>query len=250
MHPSLHPIDNRTSRIDFGQPNNIPIASGAYCEVWNPGMSTICFHITPPNNGWVQYQGTFDGINYTPITLRQVGDDGYSQESSVPEDYIGSVIGLKSLRFVNMTGASAVGTVMGTFNRQVSTLEGIENDAPPHKFGNSLFHLGINITGAAVADQLLYHPSSRHKVAITHISMGTASTNGSNITVYEGSGMASDPNRWVFSTYVKAPVSDTVNISPSFLTPWVSQYYGSGIYITTDGVTTVRGVVHGYQTEN
>jgi len=231
----------------FGFSNNIPTGSGQYLEINNPNCSSIGFHINPPNNGWVQFKGSFDGVNYSDITFRQIGDDGYAQETNEVADYIGSINGLRSIRFSNYTGSNTTGTVVGTFSTTVSTLEGIENGPAPHKFGNLLFHKGINVSGLAFNNSGIYFPQDRHKFAVTNINMGISSQQGAYITFHEGSGTQDDANHWVFSTYIKASTTDTQLITLNLSTPFVSNNFNSGLFLTVTGPTTIRGVLHGYQ---
>ena len=234
----------------FGHSGNLSPVSGSYLEIENSGFSTIAFHITPPNNGWTQYQGSFDNVNFSPITFRQVGNDGYTQESAVSEDYIGSIVGCSKIRFVNMTGALVSGTVMGTLSKQLSIIEGIEHSSPPHKFGNTLFHIGFSITGGSVNNSGLYFPTARHKFVITYLNMSASSQNGSYITFHEGSGTQDNPEKWVLSTYMKGAANDTQNINGNFTTPYVADGITSGLYLTTTANALVRGVIHGYEAEN
>jgi len=237
--------------VNFGFVNNIPTGSGSYFEVDSYNYSTAAFYINPLTGGNIGFQATFDGINYDGVTFRQMGNDGYSQQSDGPANYVGSVVGAKRIRFLNISGSTSSGTVMGTLNQEVSILEGIEHSNPPHKFGNSLFHLGLNISGLAFSNSGLFFPRTDHKFAVTYLSMSVASTQGAFITFHEGSGTASDPSQWVFSTYIKAATTDTQFVNALLNTPFVATNLKSGLFLTVEGGTaTIRGVVHGYETEN
>lgn len=241
-----HSIPNQ---ISFGAANNLPTGSGSYFEVDTQGYPTIGFNIQPPNNGYTQFQGSFDGINFEAFTLRQLGNDGYSQSADIAENYIGSVSSFRKVRFVNVTGALQTGTIIGTLSNQVSTLEGIEHNSPPHKFGNALFHIGVNVSGTAT-DSGIFFPSNRNKFAVTHLTFGASSTAGSYITLHEGSGTVGDPDKWVFTTYLKSNPTDTQLINLSFTTPHIADFVGSGLYLTVSNDAILRGVIYGYETEN
>lgn len=235
---------------DFGSPSNIPAISGSYVQVENRGYSTVGLHVVPPSGGRVLFYGSFDGEHYTNFTFRQIGSDGYSQEAYVEEDYVGSIIGAKALRFVNVSGGSSDGTVAGTLSTPVCTLEGIEHGAPPHKFGNELFHVGFHMSDGAFSNSGLYQPTARRKFVITYISMGVASADGTNITFHEGSGTSTSPNKWIFTTYVKSPSTNTQLINAGFTTPYVASSLETPFCISSDGSATIRGVAHGYSAEN
>lgn len=233
----------------FGASGNIPSGSGSFVEFDSYGYSTAAFRINVPSQGLIQFQGTFDGINYNDITFRQIGNDGYSQESFESADYIGSIIGTRKLRFLNVTGALNSGSVMGTLSKNVSILEGVEHNNPPHKFGNVLFHIGVNVSGNSFSNSGLFFPQPRHKFAVSYLAMSVSSQAGAYITFHEGSGTSADASQWVFSTYIKASSNDTQFMNAVLNTPYVSSNARSGLFLTVEGNALLRGVVHGYETE-
>jgi hypothetical protein len=236
--------------IPFGYSGNIPVSSGDFFEINNNGYSTIAFNCQCPPQGAVSFRASFDGVNFDSVTFRQMGNDGYTQESSEDSNYIGSVIGARKIRFVNLTGAANSGTIMGTLSRDASILEGLEHSSPPHKFGNALFHMGINVSGSSIQNSGLFFPSKRHKFAVSYISLSVSSQNGTYITFHEGSGTAGDPSKWIISNYVKVNSNDTQFLNAVLSTPFVAADLNSGLFLTVEGDATIRGVVHGYETEN
>lgn len=238
------------SITSFGFSGNMPSGSGSFYEVDSFGYSTATFNVQPPNQGTIQFTASFDGVNFDSITFRQMGDDGYSQESYQSANYIGSILGSKKLRFVNMSGALNSGSIIGTFSKEVGILEGVEHNNPPHKFGNALFHLGINVSGASISNSGLYFPRPRHKFAVTYVALGMSSQNGSFITLHEGSGTAGNASQWIFTTYTKSSTNDTQFVNAVLNTPYVASNFHSGLFLSVEGgVATIRGVIHGYETE-
>jgi hypothetical protein len=235
----------------FGSARNIPAASGSYFQLENPGYSTLGANINPDGGGLVHFYGSFDGVNYDDITLRQMGDDGYSYECSgnAPANYIGSIAALKSIRFVNKTGSASPCSVVGVMSAEMSTLEGIENGPAPHKIGNKLIHFGFAVNGTMATDSGLYTASPRHKFVVTDISFGVSSAAASSITFHEGSGNVGDTSKWVFATYSNLANNATSFSAMSFQTPFVAESYQSTFYLTTSAAVTMRGIVHGYETE-
>lgn len=225
--------------------------SGEYI-VQNPCYSTIGFYSELPSGMTVSFQGTFDGTHYVPITFRQIEDDGYTQGNTVISDvvekknYIGSIASLKAIKFVTLsTGLPGVDTfVAGRMVAEVSTLEGIENSAPPHSIGNKPFHKGINITGGIV-NEVIYQPQDGYTFAVTDIKLSASSTAGSYVTLYE-SGNVANPDNWIFSVYVKCPENDTKVYSLALSLPFVSSSGGAPLCIDSSAPALVRGVVHGY----
>ena len=233
----------------FGSLYNIPVTSGAYFELNNPGFATLGFHADPDGDGIIRYQGSFDGINYTEMTMRQMDGDGYTFECSGAEDYIGSIASLRSIRFVNKTGSSSPCTVMGVMSVEASTLEGIENGAAPHRFGHQLISVGFDVTAGIVANSGLFFPAPRHKFIVTDVSFGIASAAATTITFHEGSGNANIPNKWVFSTYANLANNAAEQINAGFNTPYVASQAEAGLYLTTSTAVTMRGIIHGYNAE-
>lgn len=226
------------------------VLSGSF-SIQNPNYATIGVHIDAPESGIVGFYGTFDGSSYTPITFRQVGSDGYSQQNSISSDtlgqhdYIGSIASLRAIKFIlTTTGVSGSGTIVGRLSAPVSTLEGIENSSPPHKFGNQPFHKGIYINNTTGSGVLVYQPPTGMRFVITDVNLSVFSA-GANITLYEDAGLA-NPDTWVYSTYVKTTSNDTQIINCNFSTPFVASGLNNGLYLTVDATSTIRGTVQGY----
>jgi hypothetical protein len=235
----------------FGSAGNIPAASGAYFELHNPGYSTIGANINPDGGAVIRFYGSFDGVNYDDMTLRQMGDDGYTFEcsGSSPDNFIGSISSLKSIRFVNKTGSPSPCSVVGVMSAGVSTLEGIENGPAPHRFGNKLFHIGFDASSSTITNSGIYTPSPRHKFVITDLTFGLASAAATSVTFHEGSGTASNPSKWVFSTYCNLPNNSAEQVTAEFNTPHVADNTESTLYLTTSTAVTMRGIIHGYEAE-
>lgn len=226
------------------------VISGYY-QLDNPSYSTIGVHVCPPTSGVISFFGTFNGTEYAPITLRQIGDDGYSQKTSInadihgSHDYIGSIAALRAIRFVlTTTGLGGVGMAAGRMTVSVSTLEGIEHEAPPHKFGNQPFHKGIYVNNTTGSGILLYQPPTGQRFVVTDLTLSVLSA-GANITLYEDDGYA-NPDAWMYSTYVKTTSNDTQIITCNYSTPFVASGLNNGLYLAVDATSTVRGVVQGY----
>lgn len=208
--------------------------------------STIGFHLTIPSGGQVQFEGSYDDSHYSPIQLRELSSNGYIQSSEVSEDYIGSVAALRKIRFNVISGGAADGSVAGRLCKDVSTLEGIENSAPPHRFGNTLFHKGFSLSATTASNTVVYTPPAYSKFVISYISFGASSPLGANIIFHETPDTGVNSNNWVFSTYLKSSATDTQFFNAVINTPFVASGTGTSFCLTVDASTTLRGVVHGY----
>lgn len=154
------------------------------------------------------------------------------------------------MRFVNISGGgSTAGTVIGTLSSYPAIIEGMEHGPAPHKIGHELFHKGFSYNGAAFSNSGLYTSPENHKFVVTYLSMGVSSTAGSNITFHEGSGTSTQPDRWLFTTYVKVANNDTQTVNANLGTPFVATDKNSSLCLSSDGTASIRGVVHGYYTE-
>lgn len=235
----------------FGTSGNIGAASGSYFQLNNPGYSSIGFNANPDGGGIIHFYGSFDGVNYDDITMRQLGDDGYSYEcsGSVSANYIGSISSLRAIRFANKTGSAAPCSIVGVMSAAVSTLEGIENGPPPHKIGNKLIHIGFDISGQTVTNSGLYTASPRHKFVVTDLTFGISSSTATTVTFHEGSGTAPDPSKWVFSTYCNLANNAAQQVGAGFVTPHVADGFQSVLCLSTSSAVTMRGIIHGYETE-
>lgn len=229
----------------------IPSTSSGEYILNNSNYSTLGFHICVPSGGEISFYGSFDGQNYDNITLRQLGDDGYTQKATYSNNicdynYIGSISALKTVKFVNTITGNGIGYVVGRMSSQVSTLEGIEHNAPPHKIGNTPFHKGIFVNNTSVTGQVIYQPPTGYRFVITDFNLSIFSA-GANITLYEN-GDATDTDSWIFSVYVKATSNDTQVFNSNLSTPYLANSITAPLCICADATSTVRGVVHGYYT--
>lgn len=220
----------------------------------NSGFNTIAFHINNIVSGQTQFQGEF-GENFTPITFRQIGNDGYAQfvhSGTSSEDYIGSISAVRSVRLkVTQSGRSITsGYIAGRMSRELSVLEGIEHTNPPHKFGNELFHRGFILTNSAVTDSGIVGIKEGFKIVLTYLTFGINSSAGTNVTIHEGTGTANDTNSWAFSSYVRTNPNESQFFNVILSTPFVSATAGKQISLTCDDNATIRGAVHGYYSEN
>lgn len=226
---------------------NLSQVSGSEVVVDNPYYNTIGFHIKPPSGATVQFQGSFDGVNFSPITLRQIGADGYCQCTEAEEDYLGSIAALKSIKFKTTVSGFNAGSYAGRMVKEVSTLEGMEHSAPPHKFGHELWHTGFAFTNQTGINLEIYTPPSGYSFVITYLTFGAYSTAGSDITFHED-GLGVD--KWVFSTYIKSNLNDSKYIDTNLTSPYVASAPNVPLNLDLSAETTIRGVLHGFNVKS
>lgn len=118
----------------FGSSGNLSQALGSIVTVSNAdGYAGATFTLTCPSGSMVALEATYDGFNWFSTTFRRIGNDGYIQQTSGVDSYIGSIAGAQSFRARVIQSGFTTGTLIGSLQRYVSTLEGIEN-GPPNDF--------------------------------------------------------------------------------------------------------------------
>ncbi len=214
----------------------------------NCGHSSVGFHARELNGGEIQFQGSYDGLNYSAIQMRELSSNGYTQSTDHQEDFLGSISCLRDLRFKRTVASSLATPIVGRMSKDAATLEGIENMSPPHRFGNALFHKGFNLNSMTTGNMSIYAPPIGNKFVLTYISFGLLSTAGANVIFHESSDTGVNPNNWVFSTYAKTSANETAFFNIALSTPFVASGTNNHLYFTTDASVTMRGVIHGYNT--
>jgi hypothetical protein len=199
-------------------------------------------HVVPPVGGEITFEGSWDGIHWEDVTLRQMGYHGYSTKTTEHEDWIGSVATLSYFRLRTSVGGSAPGEYNGRFSPMVCMLEGIEHGNQPHKIGSSVVAKDITVSSTSASE--VWKPTAGHKLVVSDIYF-TVSDASSTVYVSEGSVAA---GCYIFKGKFKPPSNQSVVGSASFSLPHVFQGTASLFITQTDGAK-IEGVVHGYETE-
>lgn len=236
-----------SSYIDFSGSIDTGVGS-SFCFNNTYGHSSIGFHLNMPDGGKIQFQGTYDGVNYTPIQMRELSSNGYVQTSLHTEDYLGSISALKKIQFIRTEAGTIPATAVGRTCQDAATLEGIENANPPHRFGNELFHKGFSLTNGSTGNMDIYQPPTGNKFVLTYLSFGVISTAGANVTFHEIHDTGVNQDHWVFSTFVKTSANESQFFNVTFPTPFVASGLNNHLHFTTDASVSMRGVIHGYNT--
>jgi hypothetical protein len=231
---------------DFGSVGNLSFGlSSTYSVLNTGGYSSVGFCLTPPMSGSVEFQGSFDGINFIPITMRSISDNGYTQQTNHHSDnYIGSIATLRSFRFVTQEEGLSVGTVMGRASREVCTLEGIENNAAPHKIGNIIVSKDFEFNTTHVLSAVLWQPTPNRKFVVTDLIFGAS--NGVDITFFDE--ISTNGNVVYKTTFVGNGNNQGGTQVCNFSIPYESREKDNKLKLLTSGSTTIKGVIHGYET--
>jgi hypothetical protein len=213
-------------------------ALGSYYELSCQGYNSIGFHIVPPAGACIQFQGCFDGV-FTPITLREIGGDGYAQHVHVAEDFVGSVATLSKLRFVTIIAGTGTGSVTGRLSSQVSTLEGIEHGYAPHSIGFPVVTRNIEFSGSVYNSPIWAAvPGKVPVVTDIHFTADATST----VTISDG---PVGVNVNLFKGSIKISASDSKFFPINFGLPHVVT--NGTVYFSQTASANVNGIIHGYE---
>lgn len=206
--------------------------------------NTVGFWLQQPAGAIVEFEASWDGVNYRNLTLRQMGADGYSQKSHDASEYwIGSVASFNYLRLRVSTAVAGTVVYNGKCSRQVCTLEGVEHGWAPHKFGSIIVTKSFAYTGSTFNDPLWPAPSVvGDYICVTDICF-TVDAN-TNITFACNYATSSDI---IFKGAFKPPSGQSTFIPVNFRVPHVCSA-GTGIYFQSSASANVYGVIHGYET--
>jgi hypothetical protein len=236
---------NRISIGDshIGTQLNIPKELNATVQVPNNGFQNIAFHFVPPTDGTVQFEATFDLINWEPITLRGINSDTYTNKSSVEDDFIGSVTGARIFRFKTIVAGSVNGSAIGKLGYGTAILEGIEFGNPPHRFGFDPVHKDASFTNAETGTTL-WQPASGKKFVVTDFLITASGATDGLIKIFDETDATGN---YLYKGYVNVSAVGTTIICLPLRTPFVSSAVDNILKLTTDANIDVDIILHGYE---
>lgn len=215
----------------------------AYTLVNPCAAATIGFHLTMPTDARVEFEGSFDLVNWISITYREIGGDGFRNHAHQDEDFIGSIAALRAVRWRTSEAGSAPGSVAGRIIDPPSTVEGIEHGNPPHNIGVNIWRAGIDISGV-VADQTIKSPSAVYhprRLIITGYALSMSGTG--TIRLFDETNSA---DNWIFAGEVKSNDQSVIS-NHTFSPPFVTSAAGNSVKATTTSSATVFGTITGYE---
>jgi hypothetical protein len=103
----------------FGNTGNLKPELQESYEIPNAeGYSYLGFYLTIPVGATVQFQSSFDGVNYEPYLLR--GPAGTVSQSTISGTFQGYVAGYRMIRLLVSVAGSTAGSVLGTMSFQAN----------------------------------------------------------------------------------------------------------------------------------
>ena len=215
----------------------IPFSLNSEVVIETSRYSSVGFNITPPNGGKVQFQGTFDGVNYTPITLREIGENGYTQISLIKEDYLGSISCLRAIKVKVIVAGVSDGVVAGKMSKISSTVEGIEHAAAPHLFGYKIYKKSFEFS-IAQTNTILITPNAGKKWVITDLIFTSDSIN--EITIF-------DETNSIENTIIKLKTGQERFFAHPFRSVIESENVGNNLRVTSTSNSDFRGTIIYYE---
>lgn len=203
---------------DFGSTGNIPAAVDSTFDLVNIfGFPTLGFRVIPPTGGEVQFQGSFDDVNFSPITARRMSNDAYLQSTTLADNFIMSISSLKTIRFKVITGGSTTGTVIGRASSAMSVLEGIEHGNAPHSIGEIIDRRDASFSTSQTATPV-WTPAAGKKFVITDYLLVISGNVDGRVTVFDETDVQG--NRLIngfFDVSINAPLSIVSNLRTPFM---------------------------------
>ena len=232
-------------REDFGSVGNLAAALDSVVEYDNiHGMATIFMRVVPPTGGTVAFESTPDGTNWDSATLRSTGADDYQSSAAAADFFLGSISGARKFRVRVSVAGAAAGTVHGSAHLEMSTLEGQEFRASPHKLG------GTRIKGAhqfttAQAGTILYTPSPGKRFCITSLAIAVSGVTDGIVRIFDETD--ANPNYLANRQFDVSVNAATEAIYRYGEPPWESDVAGNRLRLTSTTNMTISIVYLGYE---
>lgn len=234
---------NILKHVVFGEANNLGKTLNDAFVLNNNGYSTITFHCTAPTGGVITFEGTIDGVNWDTFTCRSITDDIYQNSTDDNSDFIGSIIGLKQLRFRTSTEGSANGTIKGMLLPNVAIIESQEFGFPPHRFGYTPIHKDGSYTTAQTG-QAIWTPTTGKKFVITDLVIVVGGTTDGSIKIFDETDSSGN---YIFKGTIDVSNNKQYSFNHAFKTPYLAMAVNNVLKITTSADMTVDVNVHGYE---
>lgn len=227
---------------DFGAINNLGQNIGDSVVYTNDtGYSSIGFTLVVPSGGAVEFLGSYNGVDYIPITMLATDGTGYVRAISYDDTFLGSIASLRSFMVRTTAAGSADGSVTGRASNANTVLDGINQGNPPAKVGTEIVHLGFEYTtpqtdtviGIVLPPELTY--------IFTDLYFSVSGTG--RVTFFDE---INDFPHWAFCGDFAVPLDQTEHIARAFAQPFRSIEPGGAFRITTTGTCRVLGNAHGY----
>jgi hypothetical protein len=237
-------FQSNISLSSFGITGNLSGTLNSTLDIDNSkGASFISCNITPPTNGTIDFQLSFDGINFESFTLRSTSNDIFVSKVTATDVLIGSIIGAKVIRFKTSVAGIAAGSIVGTLNMSSATIESIEFGYPPHRFGFIPIHKDAEYTTQQTA-AAIWTPATGKKVVVTDLDVIVGGATDGTISIFNGAGDVTGER--VFRATVDVSTNKNFIYSKNFKTPFIGTVDGA-IKVTTSAAVTVNILLHGYE---
>lgn len=228
----------------FGYTSNLAQSLNSSVTIENDlGYSTCAVRVTAPTGGVVIFEGSIDGINWESLNFRSISHDIFMSNSNNDSDFIGSIIGMRFIRFRVSSAGSTAGTVMGVLTKEVSILESIEFGYPPHRFGYTPVHKDASFTDAQTATAI-WTPTSGKKYIVTDCLITASGTTDGTIKIFDNTDLSGG---YLYKGYVNVSTIGTTVISIPLRTPFISSAVDNVLKFTSSANIDVDIILSGYE---
>lgn len=233
-----------TSVENFGFVGNLSGVLNSVFEIENStGANFIAFNIAPPTDAVIEFQLSFDGINFESFTLRSTKNDIFVNSANDIDTLLGSIINAKIIRFKTIIAGTGSGTITGTLNYNTATIESIEFGYPPHRFGYTPTHKDA-IFSTAQTGTALWTPASGKKVVVTDLDVLVGGATDGQVSIHNGAGNVEGSR--LFNAFIDVSTNKNFIYTKNFKVPYIGTVDGA-IKITTSANISVSVVLHGYE---
>ena len=207
------------------------------------GFSTIAFHCNVPTGGEITFEVTYDNSNWESVSFRSVDLDIYTKTTDNGSDFIGSIAGVRKIRFRTSIAGSASGTIEGQLQRDASVLEGIEFGYPPHRFGFTPVHKD-NSFATAQTGTGLWTPATGKKFVLTDLTIICGGITDGTVTIFDETNSSGNI---LFKGAIDISNNKQFFFFFSLRTPYVGSTINNSLKITTSAAIDIDIIMHGYE---
>lgn len=229
---------------DIGKKDNLSPDLNAVLDIDNIlGFTSLGFRIVPPLGGEIQFQGSFDDENFSPITARRMSNDAYLQSTKLTDNFIMSIAALRSVRFKTIVAGTAPGTLIGRASQHATVLEGIEHGNAPHNIGEVIDRRDASFSTAQTATPI-WTPAAGKTFVITDYLVVISGNVDGRVTVFDETDIQN--NRLIngfFDVSINAPLSIVSNLR----TPFMANAADNILRLTSTTALDVDISLNGYE---
>lgn len=236
-------VSAQSGRTKFGYLGNLDEEiDNAYVVEVLDNITSIGLRIIPPTGGEIVFEGSYGMDVWETIELRNVSLDVIENSATADAHYIGSVLGLRWLRFRTLVAGSESGSVIGRLLEGASILESIFG-YPPHLIGEILIHKNTSFT-TIQTNQPIWTPETDKKFVLTDLIIVAQGNTDAVITIFDKD---NEEGHIVFKGKIDVSMNRQYSFNHAFRVPFESDAKDNSLRLTTSAAINIDVVCHGYE---